>query len=1103
MLVTSKGEPALAVLQDQIPENLRNLTISLLTSERQGMKQLEGAVQLLAGMVSQTNLDDLKKEAKTNKRRVRQVAREIRWIDTEIQEWGLKQLNYIDNTLSGEDNMTTAMDLALRVVHDADQHQWMPDQLGSSDAFNPQFTDSDIAALRQARRKLGQDISYVDKQIPMLQDMPDTAAIAAIHDDLAASSRIAEKAQNGNFAPLAVSAKHAVKRAKSLIAPLNNLKKLLDTIGHTNERPDEKIDEQPDDQIDEQPDNKSAWIGTIFYKWLDNPTENHDRVDLFEDLMPQLKDLMAQRQIFVKTLVEIDDPSDHKDKIEKALERLSIGKKAFGPFSFGNKETKTIIKDVRVDGEFPEDAEQWQVVLHFLEFQDHARRFIVKWNHIGQELEFPQFTYQFGDLFKDIQTVFNDISAAENFAKNEWQHIRSELAELFPHGIDIEKLPYEKQEIEKTIQSIELSTSRISLGAKRLKLRDLSDKLKESHGKISEEIKDFIKSTMGNPEYSSDDIMQMWQDFTGEIERLHRLNDDMETVGSITQKIAASGAAAWAESLKTTPVLKSDDPLTPGNWLETWQWKRKEKYLQEIDGRKHLKKLSAKRTRLDDDLKRAFSELIRIKTYIGLHMNMTERVQGALMRFVSAVAKIGKGTGKRAPRHRREAYKAMQDCYAGVPCWIMPTWRVCESLPSSFGSFDLVIVDEASQSDITALPAMMRAKKLLVVGDDKQVSPTAAFLAEEKILRLKHNFLKNQPFEELLLPGSSLYDLANTVFPSQRIMLTEHFRCVEPIIRFSMQFYDEPLIPLRIPKSSEKLTPPLIDIYVKGGIRDERKKINEFEAEAIVDEINRLTNDPKYKNRSIGVISLIGKQQAKHIQELLINELGEGTYEKYKISCGDAPVFQGKERDIVFLSMVVGPDQGAPLTRREYERRINVALSRARDRMYLFRSVQESDLSNESDLRLKILRHFSNPMPREYEIDNPMELCDSDFERDVFNFLTQKGYHVIPQVKVGAFSIDLVVEGDNDRRLAIELDGDKYHPPEKWMDDWNRQRTMERVGWKFWRCWGSSYTIDPVGCMDDLINVLNKMQIKPCKKSYSPDIYTEYRVYDNESAMAG
>ncbi len=137
-------------------------------------------------------------------------------------------------------------------------------------------------------------------------------------------------------------------------------------------------------------------------------------------------------------------------------------------------------------------------------------------------------------------------------------------------------------------------------------------------------------------------------------------------------------------------------------------------------------------------------------------------------------------------------------------------------------------------------------------------------------------------------------------------------------------------------------------------------------------------------------------------------------------------------------------------------------------------------------------------MPQIEHVENPIDLCDSEFERDFYKKLVEKGYNVIPQVKVSVFSIDLVVEGEDDRRLAIELDGDKYHPPEKWMEDWKRQRTMERVGWKFWRCWGSSYTTDPEGCIDDLISVLNSMRILPCKGSSSANIYTEQRVYEKQ-----
>ncbi|MDD1637630.1 MAG: AAA domain-containing protein, partial [Methylococcaceae bacterium] len=289
--------------------------------------------------------------------------------------------------------------------------------------------------------------------------------------------------------------------------------------------------------------------------------------------------------------------------------------------------------------------------------------------------------------------------------------------------------------------------------------------------------------------------------------------------------------------------------------------------------------------------------------------------------------------------------------------------------------------------------------------------------------------------------------------------------------------------------------PPLIDVYVPGGVRDERSKVNALEVEAIVEEIKKIVADPAMAGRSMGVVSLIGAQQAKAIQEKLLFDLGEDNYQAHDIACGDATAFQGKERDIVFLSMVVGEGQGATMTKREDEQRFNVALSRARDRMYLYRSIEIQHLKNSNDLKFKVLHHFAQPMPVQTRINNPIELCESYFERDVFSKLTALGYNVAPQVKVGPFSIDLVVEGDQDRRLAVELDGDKYHPAEKWMEDWSRQRTMERVGWKFWRCWGSSYTLDPDACMNDLITTLKAMQIHPSDSKARLNVFTEHRVY--------
>jgi very-short-patch-repair endonuclease len=423
----------------------------------------------------------------------------------------------------------------------------------------------------------------------------------------------------------------------------------------------------------------------------------------------------------------------------------------------------------------------------------------------------------------------------------------------------------------------------------------------------------------------------------------------------------------------------------------------------------------------------------------------------------------------------------------------MPTWRVSESLPSIPGSFDLVVIDEASQSDVLALPAILRGKKVLVVGDDKQVSPVAVGVEEKKILQLRHNYLEGQPFAAMLLPGRSLYDLMGAIFPGQRIMLKEHFRCVEPIIHFSArEFYDNQIRPLRIPKVSERLDPPLIDILVENGWKD--GKINLAEAHVIVDEIEKIILDPAMSKRTLGVISLVGANQAQKIQNMLLERIGEELFVRHQIACGDSATFQGKERDIMFISMVEAPNSHASKTGLMYQQRFNVALSRARDRMYLIRSLDQAMLKPD-DLKAKVIRHFKSPMEgAPVEVEDAISLCDSDFEREVYRKLADRGWRVRPQVRAGDYRIDLVVDGAEDRRLAIELDGDKYHGPERWAEDYSRQLALERMGWRFWRCWGSSWTLDPEGCLADLEATLKSLGIAPLGGDAKLAIYTEHRV---------
>jgi very-short-patch-repair endonuclease len=188
---------------------------------------------------------------------------------------------------------------------------------------------------------------------------------------------------------------------------------------------------------------------------------------------------------------------------------------------------------------------------------------------------------------------------------------------------------------------------------------------------------------------------------------------------------------------------------------------------------------------------------------------------------------------------------------------------------------------------------------------------------------------------------------------------------------------------------------------------------------------------------------------------------------------------EGSERDIMFLSMVVDPTNSKALSGNLFDQRFNVAASRARDRMYLVRSVKSADLSAK-DLRLTLLGHVDKPMVTdETEEENLIDRCESGFERHLFTALTALGYRVVPQVKTGAYRIDMVVEGANDTRLAIECDGDEYHGPDRWQDDTKRQRVLERAGWIFWRCFASTWSLHRDDVLAELLERLGAMGIEP------------------------
>lgn len=541
-------------------------------------------------------------------------------------------------------------------------------------------------------------------------------------------------------------------------------------------------------------------------------------------------------------------------------------------------------------------------------------------------------------------------------------------------------------------------------------------------------------------------------------------------------------APLWARAMQ---ALSPD--AFPENAEEAWKWRqldaRFRKYLETDFG-----ELQKKADRLSARLRGDTVQLAADKAWLAL----ARRLQGnrALMQklqgWAQIAARIGRGTGRGVEALRSQARELIAECSQAVPCWIMPAEKALSTFDGSW-QFDIVIIDEASQSDIVSMPILFLGKKAIIAGDDRQVSPAAVGVGDSAVLALSRQYIQGKVANwPIYQAQASLYDLAKTVYSPQ--MLREHFRCVPPIIGYSNGLsYGGSILPLRDAASSS-LQPPIKTLRV-AGVR-ESNDTNRAEAEAIVNQIRDCLGKPEYDGKSFGVIVMRSGRTGAQIQlinDLLYRVIGPEAIEKRRILCGLSPDFQGDERDVIFLSLVDSPDGDKPLRRETagsddgMKKRWNVAVSRARDQVWAVVSFDPETQLQDGDIRKTFFDYLKKPVAGSALAFPPREM--PAFTEDVAKSLEKKGYRVIRGYRAGAFDLPLVVEGGG-RKAVLECDGEISRPDEeRILDEMERQVILERAGWKFVRVRGGEWYRDPEAAAWWLVSDLEEMGVKAKEES--------------------
>lgn len=405
------------------------------------------------------------------------------------------------------------------------------------------------------------------------------------------------------------------------------------------------------------------------------------------------------------------------------------------------------------------------------------------------------------------------------------------------------------------------------------------------------------------------------------------------------------------------------------------------------------------------------------------------------------------------------------------PCILMSPMSVAQYLDLSQSKFDLVIFDEASQMPTSeAVGAIARGKTVIVVGDPKQMPPTS-FFTSTKV---------NEDEADIDDLDSILDDCQSLGIPS--LQLNWHYRSKhESLIAFSNnEYYEGELI--TFPSVDDQCTKVKYR-YVKGIYDKGGKRSNRQEAETIVADIVERLLSPNHANYSIGVIAFSQVQQ-NLIEDLLTEQLDKDKKLREAADEMYEPIFvknlenvQGDERDIILFSIGYGPDKDGkvsmnfgPLNNAGGEKRLNVAVSRARREMVVYSSLKASqiDLKRTKARGVEGLKHFLEYAEKQVLFQTAhtrKESADTIVAEQIARALRACGHVVHVNVGRSNFKVNLAIANPADNHnysLGILLDGEGYHQTQTTRDrEIVQSAVLNMLGWKMMRVWSVDWFNNP------------------------------------------
>lgn len=1030
VLVSSHTSKALRVVREKVVNEIKPLCVSVLDNDQESKAQLSDSINKIVNYHSRTDVGTLEREISQLKTIRQDIKTRLKQCNNEVLE--IKKNEYSDILVAGEG--INPSEAAKLVSEHSNEMLWIPSPVKMGGPLP--LTIDELITLYATNSQISKE-----EEKALEADLPST-------DNLLKPSEFREICEYLKGLE-EVDFRSTQKFWSSDSNDISKLEKLKDSLVET-----KKV-------IDSE-----SWLRECVEHSLKVSNREQNIWVQFANQINDLHDQILRCEVLVaKHLPEIGN--DLKYEVALEIHNHIVSGGSLGTFNLLFKPSwKEFLGKVRIINGMPNTAEHFASIVSLFEIQKYRSEITVRWERQ---------VVQLGGQPLDKN---NPERIAKNYAEQilnacdwhgTWKSLeQSFAAEGFNYSVASESVKNQNPSLNLT-QQLSILSDKI---VKCLEDRIRALRWKQYNSSLESSIvllKKLSPNEYGKPlvlalldSLSSRDVLGYEKYFNALLSLLSKSHTS-STRKNLLAKLSGS-ATAWAKQIELRQGIHGLSEV-PRNPVFAWKIRQLNDILEYRHSRDYLK-LQDEISRLKIQLEQVTASYVEKLAWRHQKINTSHSAWQALQGWLQIQNRITKtGKGKRDAAFLKESRKLIKEAKNAVPVWIMPLSKISENFDLASTKFDVLILDEASQSDVTALLAFSIAKQVIVVGDDKQVTPYAVGMEMTKVQNLIEEFLKGIPNAVLYDGKTSIYDLAQQSF-GETIRLVEHFRCVPDIISFSNQLsYEGEIKPLREASSS-----PYKQHTIAHRVNGARGngKTNEEEAWEIASLIGAMVTDPQYdlndegKKTSFGVISLLGDEQAYLIESILKENLEPSVYQERKILCGNSSQFQGDERDVVFISLVDSSD-GTPLYLKQtndFKKICNVAASRARNQLWVVHSLNPEIELKQDDLRLRLIKHAENPRSFEKQLEESLAKAESPFEKLVMADLIREGYKIVPQWKVGAYRIDMVVVGPDGKKMAIECDGEKYHPVEKLQDDIYRQMVLERLGWKFIRIRGSEYYKD-------------------------------------------